>query len=328
MIEEVLPGIFCLQVPLPRNPLRALNAYLIKGQDRHLLIDTGFDWPECKKALLNGLNSLGVTLSQVDFFITHVHGDHSGLVCDLLTGDSKVYASETDAQILRKTTTKEYWQEIDAFFEMNGFPRNKSKNQGSRIKGYISGSEMDITYLREGQLLEIGPYRLRCIMTPGHTPGHVCLYEPDKKFFISGDHILGDISPNITAWPEMEDALGSYLDSLEKVEKMDITLILPGHRSLIHHHRQRITELRKHHETRLQEVRDILKKGAMSAYQVASFMSWDLSYESWEDFPMFQRWFATGEAVAHLEHLLHLKQVQVDKGEVLLFSYPSDLRQP
>ena len=211
---------------------------------------------------------------------------------------------------------------------MNGFPRNKSKNQGSRIKGYISGSEMDITYVREGQLLEIGPYRLRCIITPGHTPGHVCLYEPEHKFFISGDHILGDISPNITAWPEMEDALGSYLDNLEKVEKMDITLILPGHRSLIYHHRQRIAELRKHHEARLQEVRDILKQGAMSAYQVASFMSWDLDYESWEDFPMFQRWFATGEAVAHLEHLLHLKQVQVNKGEVLLFSYPSDLRQP
>jgi glyoxylase-like metal-dependent hydrolase (beta-lactamase superfamily II) len=157
-------------------------------------------------------------------------------------------------------------------------------------------------------------------MTPGHTPGHVCLYEPEQKFFISGDHILGDISPNITAWPEMEDALGSYLEGLGKVEKMDITLILPGHRNLICHHRQRIAELRKHHEARLQEVRDILKKGAMSAYQVASFMSWDLDYESWDDFPMFQRWFATGEAIAHLKHLLHLKQVQVNKGEVLLFS--------
>ncbi len=320
MIKEVVPGIFRLQIPLPRNPLRILNSYLIKGQDRHLLVDTGFDWPECKKALLGGLDTLGIALSQVDFFITHVHGDHCGLVYDLLTDSSKVYASEIDAKILRRTTTEEYWRVIDGIFEMHGFPPDKSKDPRDRVKGYISGSDIDITYVREGQLLKIGPYSLRCIMTPGHSPGHVCLYEGEKKFFISGDHILGDISPNITVWPETENSLGDYLDSLDKVGKMDISLILPGHRGLIYDHRQRIAELKKHHEIRLQEVRDILKKGAMTAYQVASFMSWDMSYSSWEEFPMFQRWFATGEAIAHLQYLWKLNQVKLSEKDMLLFS--------
>lgn len=67
MINEVVPGIFRLIVPLPRNPLRSMNAYLIKGQERHLLIDTGFDWLECEQALREGLGKLEVNLADVDF---------------------------------------------------------------------------------------------------------------------------------------------------------------------------------------------------------------------------------------------------------------------
>ena len=44
-VVEILPGIFRLPIPLPRNPLRELNAYLIRGRDRSLLIDTGFHLP-------------------------------------------------------------------------------------------------------------------------------------------------------------------------------------------------------------------------------------------------------------------------------------------
>lgn len=67
MVEEILLGIFQLQNPLPRNPLKVLNAYLIKGKHRSLLIDTGFNWPECTEAQLNGMETLGVNWSEVNF---------------------------------------------------------------------------------------------------------------------------------------------------------------------------------------------------------------------------------------------------------------------
>ena len=47
----------------------------------------------------------------------------------------------------------------------------------------------------------------------------------------------------------------------------------------------------------------ILGKGSKNAYQVASQMSWDINYDSWDLFPVFQKWFATGEAIAHLKYL-------------------------
>jgi len=61
----------------------------------------------------------------------------------------------------------------------------------------------------------------------------MCLYEPDKKIFVSGDHILADITPNISTWNELANPLKEYLSSLDKVYPLDVSLVLPGHRSLI-----------------------------------------------------------------------------------------------
>ena len=41
----------------------------------------------------------------------------------------------------------------------------------------------------------------------------------------------------------------------------------------------------------------------MSAFQVASQMTWDIDSESWDQFPVAQKWFATGEAISHLRYL-------------------------
>ncbi len=121
---------------------------------------------------------------------------------------------------------------------------------------------------------------------------------------ISGDHILGDITPNISTWLDDTNPLNQYLVNLEKIYAMDIDIVLPGHRSLIRDCRGRIDELKEHHSKRLNEVLTILRKlGEASAFQTASFMTWDLVAKSWEDFPLMQKWFASGEALAHIRYL-------------------------
>jgi glyoxylase-like metal-dependent hydrolase (beta-lactamase superfamily II) len=97
--------------------------------------------------------------------------------------------------------------------------------------------------------------------------------------------------------------LKNYLSSLDKVSKLDVDLVLPGHRRVTKKCRDRIEELKLHHEHRADEVLEILKPGAKNAYQVAMRMSWDIKYDSWEQFPVPQRWFATGEAISHLKYL-------------------------
>ena len=302
MCEEILPGLFRLKIPLPDSPLKYLNSYVIKGPDRSLIIDTGLNRRECLEAMQAGLSTIGIDLKAADIFITHLHADHFGLVNKLATDTSQVYFSRPEKELM------ESWEGFGAMIEyagLNGFPENELQSALDKHPAAKYGSEWipDMKLLEDGDGIEVGDYHFKCVATPGHTMGHVCLYEPDKEIMIAGDHILIDITPNIQCWSDTQNPLKHYLASLEKVYSLKVDLTLPGHRRLIENHQARIEELKRHHADRLTEVLSILKAGAMNAFQVASQMTWDIDSESWDQFPVAQKWFATGEAISHLRYL-------------------------
>lgn len=322
MIEEVLPNLYKIEIPLPRNPLRAINSYIIKGQGRYLIIDTGMNREECMKVMSPGLKKLGVDLEKTDFFITHLHADHLGLVSQLATDASTIYFSKPDEAIVN---SEGKWNASFDFAVTNGFPRAESQKALARHPGRLYGSEGRLNFhiVKENDTISIGDYLFTCIETPGHTPGHMCLYEPEKKVFMAGDHILIDITPNISSWSYDWDPLDEYINSLDKIYNLDIELVLPGHRSSIEDCKERIKELKQHHETRANEVLAILEKGAKNAYQTAAHMTWDMDYETWEQFPPQQKWFAFGEAVAHLKYLEEKGKVRQEALErEIVFSLP------
>ena len=302
MCEEILPGLFRLKIPLPDSPLKYLNSYVIKGDRKSLIIDTGLNRTECLEAMRTGLGTIGVDLEAADIFITHLHADHFGLVTKLATDTSQVYFSRPEKELI------ESWEGFGAMIAyagQNGFPEEELQAALDKHPGAKYGSE----WIPEMKLLEdedeicVGNYNFRCVATPGHTMGHICLYEADKKILVAGDHILIDITPNIQCWSDVQNPLKHYLSSLDKVYDLKIDLTLPGHRRLIDSHQARIDELKRHHSDRLAEVLSILEKGAANAYQVASQMTWDIDSESWDAFPVAQKWFATGEAISHLRYL-------------------------
>ena len=302
MTEEILPDLYRIKIPLPESPLKYLNSYVVKSHDRNLVIDTGFNRKECLDAMNNGLREINVDLADCDFFITHLHADHFGLISRLAVETSKIYFSRPDKEII------ESWEGFEPMIEYagkNGFPENELRTALHQHPGYKYGSEWipDLSILGDGEKITVGDYNFECIETPGHTLGHICLYEPEKKILIAGDHILQDITPNIQCWSDKENPLEKYLASLDKVYKLDVGLVLPGHRRLFKEHRARIDELKRHHERRAEEILDILKKGSGSAFDVASGMTWDIKFDSWNDFPVAQKWFATGEAISHLRFL-------------------------
>jgi hypothetical protein len=47
----------------------------------------------------------------------------------------------------------------------------------------------------------------------------------------------------------------------------------------------------------------ILRQGTQNACEIAALMEWDLSYKTWDEFPVQQKWFAIGEVIAHLRYL-------------------------
>ncbi|MCL5058592.1 MAG: MBL fold metallo-hydrolase [Actinobacteria bacterium] len=317
MIEEVMPNLYRLEIPLPNIQLKALNSYIIKGEERNLIIDTGSNHLQCLEAMHSGLKELGVDLRETDVLITHYHSDHAGLVPSLMTDTSTFYCSEQDFFKLFSNVSNDsdYRDDIRRIIVRHGFPETQldldiDSNIGFR---YRSPDFQNNKTLIDGDIIYAGNYRFRCIGTPGHTIGHMCLYEPDSKLLVAGDHILDKITPNISLASDDRNPLKEYLHSLEKVENLDIDLALPGHRNLVTNCRERILELKHHYVRRSDEILALLGEGDKTNYQVATELKWDLNCESWELFPPKQKLFAVWETLAHLKYL---EEKQVIEREV------------
>ncbi|MDD3652646.1 MAG: MBL fold metallo-hydrolase [Desulfotomaculaceae bacterium] len=313
MAEQIMHNIYRIEIPLPNNPLQTINSYIIKDKERTLVIDTGMNMEECKTAMLAGLEDIGVNLEEVDFFITHMHADHCGLVASLIkTRLPIIYCSLSAATEIAGLSKPEYWDKAKSIGHLIGFPDEElhcaiNKHPGHK---YSPRGQMSFSIYKDRDTFSAGGYDFTCIETPGHTAGHMCLYETEKKLLFSGDHILADITPNISLGLSYEkDLLAQYLKNLDRISMFDIDLVLPGHRNLSTDCKTRIHEIKNHHQLRADEVLSILGYGSQNAYQIASRMTWDMNYESWEQFPAAQKWFASGEAIAHLKYLEEKKLV-------------------
>ena len=113
---------FRLPIPLPRNPLRELNAYLIRGRERSLLIDTGFREPACRQALQAGLRAAGAEHDPLDVLLTHIHTDHTGLASEVVRPGGAIYIGRGDYPFTSRAWEEEYWGRIDQRFLQEGFP--------------------------------------------------------------------------------------------------------------------------------------------------------------------------------------------------------------
>ena len=317
MAEKIRENLYRLEIPLVGNPLKTLNSYLIIGE-RNLLIDTGFREEPCLEAMMRELAECGAELEKTDIFLTHLHSDHAGLSTDLHRPGCRIYISAIDGDALMNHCTDEFWEKRYDRMVTDGFSRQEMID----LFGHNPAQELaplrfnGYTLLEDGDTLDYGGYHLRGVLTPGHSPGHMCLYEPEKRILFSGDHVLFHITPNITRWVEMEDALGSYLESLRKTRELETELLLPAHREETGDLKARTDELLAHHQRRLDNsLRVVRETPGMTAYQIAGVMRWQIRCRSWEDFPLTQKFFAVGEALSHLEHLAKIGLLRREEDE-------------
>ena len=299
MIRKLADNLYTFRINFKKSPLGWLNCYVIKGTKggRDLLVDSGFNTPQCLKDLKDGMAELELRPENTDVFFTHAHYDHIGNADALREMGCRLFISRQDYEFYCAAP----WKKQVASSRKDGVPE-KMREYMSDSKG--GPADFHPLTLEEGDILSYGGYSLRCILTPGHTPGHFCLYEPKDKLMLTGDHVLFDISPNIT-YIEGKDMLEDYLGSLEKISHFEVDMALPGHRGTGgKSFRSRVQELLRHHEARLREAERVVAAGDhMCAYEAAAHMSWSIRAKSWEDFPISQKWYATGETLAHLVYL-------------------------
>ncbi|MFH0728337.1 MAG: MBL fold metallo-hydrolase [Pseudomonadota bacterium] len=323
--EEIADNLYRIKVPLPENLLPYTNAYVIRGKDRHLIIDSGMDTPRCKAALKESLQVLDIDLDRTDFFITHFHRDHLQLALALVAEGARIFMSRVDHRELELLKENDWFRpDIPSFSRISGFPEADLRSAYRFFEQFEEKTTFKmppITLLNDGDLLQAPGMTLRCIMTPGHSKGHMCLYDAEGKRLLAGDHLLDEITPTIQGRFNGENPLEDYLASLEKIEAMEVGLVLPGHKRPFTHFKNRIEELRHHHRQRNRQILDILSMGPATAYRVASGMSWNVRGNSWDNYAPLQRFMAMGETISHLNYLLKqgkIKQERMD-GRFIFF---------
>jgi glyoxylase-like metal-dependent hydrolase (beta-lactamase superfamily II) len=278
-------------------------------------VDTTVNYPSCKDIFLAHLKELGVDLALTDIFITHFHIDHSGMVPVLAAGKSKIFAGYKEAT----SGNNVHWDKAMQDTLMYGYPIAELQKLRKRIPRPIWDRDNTIKYatLNDGDELAVGEYIFRCLETPGHSAGHMCLYEPNNKVLIAGDHILPTISPIISVWANEVDALGAYFDSLNKTAQLNMETVWPGHGEVFTGCNKRISQITSQLETRLAEILNLLKQREQTAYELASQVNWNIT-GSWEILDSFNKLLALGEAMAILKHLQGKKLVRSfnDNGKI------------
>ncbi len=323
MIEEIAEDLYRIEIPLPEYYPKSVNAYVVRDKERSLIIDAGLQDDMCMNTVQADLRHLGIELAKTDFFITHGHGDHVGLVPSLIHSGSVVYLNRLEADFIQKMESGVFFQEIQEHYRMSGFPEGDFEKITARIvrRNFISKDMPRFQFLKDGDTLVRGGYHFVCVETPGHNKGHTCLYEPDRKIFVSGDHLLNDFIPAIPGRINNDNPLKEYLLSLDKVYALDVEAVLPGHGRPFKKNRQRIEEIQEHHRQQDRKVLSILREGGKSIYETSLKMTRKRNSDSTNPLSVLQSFLISEGAFTHLRYLEEKGEVERKmEGQVAIYS--------
>jgi glyoxylase-like metal-dependent hydrolase (beta-lactamase superfamily II) len=306
-VERVRPGIWSVPVPIPNNPLRYVLVYAFETDQGPYIVDAGWNTDDAFNTLVAGLGQAGFDIKDVKgVLVTHIHPDHYGLAGRVREASGAwVALHPADAALIhdRYLQPQELLERVGSMLRRVGAPEDELQslqNASMPVLPFVTAVEPDIL-IEDGEKPEVPGWDLLAIWTPGHSPGHVCFWEPDNRLMLSGDHVLPRITPNIPFHPQAGgDPLGDFLRSLEKVGGYDAEEVLPAHEHRFVNLDARVAELIRHHEQRFQEVIEAINDGVDTAWGIASRMHWS---RPWDRIEGFMRRAAVGEAMAHIRAL-------------------------
>lgn len=306
---EVAPGIFQLKTVIPNNPLGYVLPYVITGTNGHTIVDTGWNCDEAFDDLKNGLRDLHINFFDIKTIVlTHLHPDHFGLAGRIKErSGAEVLVHEREASQVGQRFTQgrdKMWFGIADWLRANGV----SEAELAQMEAFAHRHYGTMTFpppadrtAETGEMLHLGDRHFEVIWTPGHTPGHMCLYQPEERILITGDTILPTISPNISLHPHTPgNPLGEFIQSLQKLEQIPADLVLPAHERIIENLAVRARELIEHHEERLGEMLTAIGDGEPTPFEITSQIRWNVG--SWEKMNVWLRRYALSETLAHLEY--------------------------
>ena len=318
-VERVRPGVWSIPVPIPMNPLRYVLVYAFETDQGIYIVDAGWNTDEAYDTLCAGLVTAGASVDDVrGVMVTHIHPDHYGLAGRVReTSGAWVALHPADAALIpdRYEEPERLLERVAVILREQGAPPEELENltyASMPVRKWVSLVKPDVL-LEDGDKPEVPGWDLQAIWTPGHSPGHLCFWEPRHRLMLTGDHVLPRITPNIGLHPQSgDDPLGSFLVSLDKLTPYESDEVLPAHEHRFVGLQARLAELTEHHEQRFDEVVGAIRAGYDTAWEVAAHMQWS---RSWDRIEGFMRRMAVSEAMAHIRALERRGVLRAIPGE-------------
>ncbi len=306
-----------IPVPTPYD-IGPVNSYLLKSRP-YTLIDPGPETAEGREYLIRSLAGAGVRIEEIErIVLTHSHTDHCGLARWMAeTAGAKVYVHERE--IPKFGRDYDYLKERIPFLLEAGMPP-KWIEKVSSIKNPLPRPELPedgVVAVQGGEILDMEECSLQVLHLPGHSSGHICLYEREGQNLFSGDFLLKHISPNPLIEPVPEnprcrlESLRQYLDGLSILEKMAVRVVWPGHGENIDDCREAVSKAQKHHKDRLEVVLSVLDNKSMNTFQAMQVI-----YPQIKDFEVY---LGVSEVLAHLDYLCKEGSAVCENREGVLY---------
>jgi len=320
-----------IETPFPVGPV---SVYLYKIDDSYVMYDAGLDMGNWKKVFLAALNEIKISLKDIDYcFVSHEHTDHIGLIRSLKKENPniKIMMSEITYKTLAWESNPENQEKLEELAWDNaklmikyGMKEERARElvEWSKLWAKIRKGQKPDRLLHDGDEIEFPTNKLKMIWTPGHSLGHICMFDVGNKFLFSGDHILSRITPHIGNFivnPEIDekhnfdDILKHYLQSLDRIDSLHPKIIFPGHQEVIYDPSVRINEIKLHHVNRLREMMKVIKNRPLTPMRISK-----LHFGRGLD--QLNSMLALSEVLGHLIYLENLNKVRrVEKNNKILF---------
>ncbi len=321
-ITEVAPGVLRLQLPISLPGLGHVNCYALEDDRGVAVVDPGLPGPASEKALLGRLAAAGFSVGHVHtVVVTHSHPDHFG-------GANRL-RRESGAEIVTHRLFRNWWDpgddaeldpadpvDRDGVDTTDGAPGRSVFDGttpwgGERVRLPRSMRTRALAMrtvarrrfmppqptvrVEEAEVLRLAGRDWVAVHTPGHTPDHLCLFDPAEGVLLSGDHVLPTITPHISGVGAGPDPLAGFFASLERMHTLEgVRTVLPAHGHPFADLGERADAIRRHHDERLATLR--AASAGLGPATVAELSRELFSPRAWG--PM-----AESETYAHLEHL-------------------------
>jgi glyoxylase-like metal-dependent hydrolase (beta-lactamase superfamily II) len=311
--ERVLPGVFRLRLPLPWPGVPHCNAWAVAAAGGFVLFDTGMHEPDSLAHLERALQMCNLRLEDARLVVcTHAHSDHCGQAAAIVQRagcELWMHPSHEHMTRMAEDPQAAFARRIE-IARQSGVPEEPLRRYAAEARprepGVLGPVEPDRD-LVSGVTIESDLGEWRVHETPGHAPSHVCLFQPERRLLISGDHLLGRISLYFD-FGYTPDPVGEFLHSLDVVQRLGARLCLPGHGRTFTDVHAHIEGNRTLVRERLSSVLDALNAGPLTPFELVPHVyGRPLSEQN-------GHWLLS-KVLCYLTHLQALGQVRPIPGE-------------